>query len=245
MPADEITPVADTVIVRPDPVAASRADRELRRRPLAAAGAGLDSAPMASRSALVGRAGRARAARRGARSGRGSGSGSLVLARGRGGRRARRASPTSWPRARTRWCSAGRASQGGDGALRAGRRGAALATCARARTASTSCGPLRAHLALILPELGDPAPASDRATLFEAVRGALAHLAARAARAARARRPAVVRRRHPRAARRRSPSRSASCRCSWSPATAPTACRATTRCAGCATSCAAAGASRS
>ena len=39
------------------------------------------------------------------------------------------------------------------------------------------CGPLRAHLALILPELGEPAPASDRATLFEAVRAAIAHLA--------------------------------------------------------------------
>jgi DNA-binding CsgD family transcriptional regulator len=31
------------------------------------------------------------------------------------------------------------------------------------------CGSLSSHLALILPELGDPAPASDRATLFEAV----------------------------------------------------------------------------
>ena len=39
------------------------------------------------------------------------------------------------------------------------------------------CGPLRPHLALILPELGDPAPATDRATLFEAVRCAFAHLA--------------------------------------------------------------------
>jgi len=39
------------------------------------------------------------------------------------------------------------------------------------------CGPLRAHLSLILPELGDPAPASDHGTLFEAVRCALAHVA--------------------------------------------------------------------
>jgi DNA-binding CsgD family transcriptional regulator len=39
------------------------------------------------------------------------------------------------------------------------------------------CGPLRPHLALILPELGDPAPVSDRATLFEAVHCAFAHLA--------------------------------------------------------------------
>jgi DNA-binding CsgD family transcriptional regulator len=39
------------------------------------------------------------------------------------------------------------------------------------------CGPLRPHLALILPELGNPAPVSDRATLFEAVRCAFAHVA--------------------------------------------------------------------
>jgi DNA-binding NarL/FixJ family response regulator len=39
------------------------------------------------------------------------------------------------------------------------------------------CGPLRPHLALILPELGEPAAATDRATLFEAVRCAFAHLA--------------------------------------------------------------------
>ena len=41
----------------------------------------------------------------------------------------------------------------------------------------SGCGPLRPHLALILPELGEPAPASDRATLFEAVRCAFAHVA--------------------------------------------------------------------
>jgi DNA-binding CsgD family transcriptional regulator len=40
------------------------------------------------------------------------------------------------------------------------------------------CGPLRAHLALLLPELGDPAPAADRPTLFEALRCGLAHVAA-------------------------------------------------------------------
>ncbi|HEX8067880.1 MAG TPA: AAA family ATPase [Thermoleophilaceae bacterium] len=39
------------------------------------------------------------------------------------------------------------------------------------------CGALLPHLALILPELGDPAPAGDRPTLFEAVRQALAELA--------------------------------------------------------------------
>ena len=41
------------------------------------------------------------------------------------------------------------------------------------------CGPLRAHLALILPELGDPAPSTDRATLFEAVHRALQEIAER------------------------------------------------------------------
>lgn len=39
------------------------------------------------------------------------------------------------------------------------------------------CGPLRGHLALLLPELGEPAAVSDRPTLFEAVRAALAHVA--------------------------------------------------------------------
>src|SRR5215211_496633 len=39
------------------------------------------------------------------------------------------------------------------------------------------CGSLRPHLALILPELGDPAPATDRATLFEAVHRALEQIA--------------------------------------------------------------------
>jgi DNA-binding NarL/FixJ family response regulator len=40
-------------------------------------------------------------------------------------------------------------------------------------------GPLAAHLALLLPELGPAAPQGDRATLFEAVRLALAAIAAR------------------------------------------------------------------
>jgi DNA-binding CsgD family transcriptional regulator len=39
------------------------------------------------------------------------------------------------------------------------------------------CGPLAAHLALLLPELGPGAPATDRASLLEAVRCALAHIA--------------------------------------------------------------------
>jgi DNA-binding NarL/FixJ family response regulator len=39
------------------------------------------------------------------------------------------------------------------------------------------CGPLHAHLSLLLPELGRPAAASDRPTIFEAVRCAFVHLA--------------------------------------------------------------------
>jgi DNA-binding CsgD family transcriptional regulator len=44
--------------------------------------------------------------------------------------------------------------------------------------ALAGCGPLLGHLALLLPELGEPAPESDRATLFEGVRCAFAHLGA-------------------------------------------------------------------
>ena len=40
-------------------------------------------------------------------------------------------------------------------------------------------GPLAGHLAMLLPELGPPAPVGDRATLFEAIRRALAGIAAR------------------------------------------------------------------
>jgi len=39
-----------------------------------------------------------------------------------------------------------------------------------------ACGPLRGHLARLLPELGEPAAESDRATLFEALHCALAGL---------------------------------------------------------------------
>jgi DNA-binding CsgD family transcriptional regulator len=39
------------------------------------------------------------------------------------------------------------------------------------------CGPLRSHLALLLPELGEPAAESNRPTIFEAIRCAFAHLA--------------------------------------------------------------------
>ena len=44
-------------------------------------------------------------------------------------------------------------------------------------TASTAAGRCAPHLALLLPELGEPAAASDRATIFEAVRCAFAQLA--------------------------------------------------------------------
>jgi DNA-binding CsgD family transcriptional regulator len=43
--------------------------------------------------------------------------------------------------------------------------------------ALADCGPLTSHLAMILPELGEAAFATDRATLFEAIRCALAQLA--------------------------------------------------------------------
>ena len=44
--------------------------------------------------------------------------------------------------------------------------------------ALADCGPLLPHLALLLPELGEPAAESERATIFEAVRCAFAHLSA-------------------------------------------------------------------
>ncbi len=55
---------------------------------------------------------------------------------------------------------------------------AALRSCLRADPAALDgYSTLRPHLALLLPELGDPAPASDAATVSEAVRCAFAHLA--------------------------------------------------------------------
>src|SRR6185295_9570702 len=43
--------------------------------------------------------------------------------------------------------------------------------------ALASCGPLQGHLALLLPELGPSVTESDRATLFESLRCALATIA--------------------------------------------------------------------
>ncbi|HEX6781791.1 MAG TPA: AAA family ATPase [Solirubrobacterales bacterium] len=45
--------------------------------------------------------------------------------------------------------------------------------------ALAGCGPLLPHLALLLPELGEAAAESERATIFEAIRCALAHLGER------------------------------------------------------------------
>jgi predicted ATPase len=55
---------------------------------------------------------------------------------------------------------------------------AALRDYLRARPGGLDdCGPLRGHLALLLPELGEQAASSDRATIFEAVRCAFAQVA--------------------------------------------------------------------
>jgi DNA-binding NarL/FixJ family response regulator len=55
---------------------------------------------------------------------------------------------------------------------------AALRSCLRGDPAALDgYATLRPHLALLLPELGEPASASDAATVSEAVRGAFAHLA--------------------------------------------------------------------
>jgi hypothetical protein len=55
---------------------------------------------------------------------------------------------------------------------------AVLRSYLRARPAGLEgCGPLRHHLALLLPELGEPTAASDRATIFEGVRCGFAQIA--------------------------------------------------------------------
>ena len=75
-----------------------------------------------------------------------------------------------------RWCCGPRHAHGA-APYGAGRGRAPRPTCAREPDGLADYGPLLPHLALILPELGEPAPASDRATVSEAVRGAFAHLA--------------------------------------------------------------------
>ena len=88
----------------------------------------------------------------------------------------RRGSPPRWPPVRERSCS-----RAAPAAVRRRRTRRWWPRCGRAcgptRPRSTASAPLRPHLALLLPELGDPAPASDAATVSEAVRGAFAHLA--------------------------------------------------------------------
>src|SRR5262245_28666376 len=69
------------------------------------------------------------------------------------------------------WGAAGRGATGPYGPVVA-----ALRSHLRIRRGSLDdMGPLRPHLAVLLPELGDPAPAPDPDTLFEAVCSALAH----------------------------------------------------------------------
>ena len=158
--------------VRPDPVAG----RELTRapaggRPRPPAGPRIARWPAGPRSS-------------GARpSARGSSARSRRCAAGAAARccssparpgSARRAWPTSWPprpgvpRALGRAPRKGAAAPYGPvvAALR-------LLPARRARTALDGCGPLRPHLALILPELGEPRrPPATGATLVEAVRAA-------------------------------------------------------------------------
>ena len=130
---------------------------------------------MAGRSALVGRdAERERLeealarARLGARLARAPGR--------RGGRGKDAARRRAGRRARTPWCC-GAAPATGPAAPYAPVVASLRSYLRASPDGLDDSGPLRPHLALILPELGDPAPASDRATLFEAVRAALAHLA--------------------------------------------------------------------
>ena len=156
---------------------------------------------------------RAGAARRARSSGPASATAAIVLSA------ARRASARpgwspSWPRGRRRARAARRGEPGRHRALRAGRRRAARLPARASPAALDDCGPLRAHLALLLPELGEPAAGVGPR---DAVRGDALRARARSPPTARARgprRPAVVRRGDARAARRAAPSRSASCRCS-------------------------------
>ena len=70
----------------------------------------------------------------------------------------------------------GGASQDGGGPYAPGHRRSALAS-ALVAGCTGGCGALQPHLAHILPELGPAAPSVDRATLYEAIRCAFAHLA--------------------------------------------------------------------
>ncbi len=109
------------------------------------------------------------------------GSGSLVLLAGEAGvGKSSLAREAAAPAESPLW---GAASEGATAAY--GPIVAALRSRLRAEPdALAGCGPLLPHLALLLPELGEPAAESDRATIFESIRCALAHLSAEA--------PAVV-----------------------------------------------------
>ena len=119
--------------------------------------------------------------------------------------------------------------------------GVPRATCAPRPDGLMECGPLRSRLALLLPELGPAEPSADRATLFEAIRCGLAAMVAAGPAAillddlqwsdeATLELLAAL-----------ALAAAASSRCSSSPPTAPTSSRARTRCAACATTCAATG----
>ena len=151
----------------------------------------------------VARPGRARAA--GGRGGR------RQDAPGRGGRRAAPARPScaAPPRRRRRRTRPIVAALRRYLQRSAGRRSRAAGRCA----ATSRC---------CCPSSATPSPRRDRATLFEAIRCALATIAAQPAGRRPARRPAVVRRRDARAAGGPRRARCATCRCWSSPPTART-----------------------
>ena len=193
MPADEVTLVADTVIVRPDPSPPRRRIAPCRTRP--------DRPRGRARVALGAARGRPPAAA----------ASSCSPARRASARRG------SWsPRS-----TAGRCCAAPPRARRAATpRGRRAARRLRADPpALDACGPLRATSRSSFPS---SAPAAEQRPR-DAFRGdALRAAIADGARRRRARRPPVVRRGDARAARGRSPRRCASCRCSSSAPTAPT-----------------------
>jgi DNA-binding CsgD family transcriptional regulator len=129
---------------------------------------------MSDRGAFVGRrAERERLGRALARARRGQGS--LILLAGEAGIGKTRLAVelAEGPGTRVLWGAAGPGATSAYGPLVA-----SLRSHLRGRPgALDGLGPLRPHLAALIPELGDPAPATDRDTLFEAVCSALAQIA--------------------------------------------------------------------